>query len=55
MLDSTWDEDRCRLSSSRGPQNITRLRRFAIGLVKSKSKSNDSLAATFHSYSKILV
>jgi hypothetical protein len=46
MLDWTWDEDRCRLSSSRGPQNITRLRRFAIGLVTSKSKSNDSLAAT---------
>jgi predicted transposase YbfD/YdcC len=44
MLDWTWDEDRCRLSAGHGPQNITRLRRFAIGLIK--SKSNDSVAAT---------
>jgi predicted transposase YbfD/YdcC len=44
ILDWNWDEDRCRLRTGHGPANITRLRRFAIGLIK--SKSNDSVAAT---------
>lgn len=44
VLDWNWDEDRCRLRTGHGPANITRLRRFAIGLIK--SKSHDSVAAT---------
>ena len=44
MLDWNWDEDRCTLRTGHGPQNMTRLRRFAIGLIKSKSR--DSVAAT---------
>jgi predicted transposase YbfD/YdcC len=44
VLDWNWDEDRCRLRTGHGPANITRLRRFAIGLIK--SKSSDSVAAT---------
>lgn len=36
VLDWTFDEDRCRISKGFGPENITRLRRFAIGLLKSK-------------------
>lgn len=44
ILDWNWDEDRCTLRTGHGPQNITRLRRFAIGLIK--SKSDDSVAAT---------
>lgn len=44
ILDWNWDEDRCTLRTGHGPQNLTRLRRFAIGLIK--SKSNDSVAAT---------
>jgi hypothetical protein len=39
-----WDEDRCTLRTGHGPENITRLRRFATGLIKSKSR--DSVAAT---------
>ncbi|MBK1725339.1 hypothetical protein, partial [Thiocystis violacea] len=39
-----WDEDRCTIRTGHGPENITRLRRFAIGLIKTKSK--DSVAAT---------
>ena len=44
LLDWHWDEDRCTLRTGHGPENITRLRRFAVGLIK--SKSNESVAAT---------
>jgi hypothetical protein len=40
ILDWNFDEDRCRISKGYGPENITRLRRFAIGLIKSKGVSN---------------
>jgi len=36
ILDWNYDEDRCRIRTGHGPENITRLRRFAIGLIKSK-------------------
>ena len=36
MLDWNYDEDRSRIRSGYGPENITRLRRFAIGVIKSK-------------------
>lgn len=44
ILDWNWDEDRCTIRTGHGPDNITRLRRFAIGLIK--AKSNDSVAGT---------
>ena len=44
ILDWNWDEDRCTLRTGRGPEKITCLRRFATGLIKSKSR--DSVAAT---------
>ncbi len=44
ILDWNWDEDRCTIRTGHGPENITRLRRFAIGLIKSISR--DSVAAT---------
>ena len=31
-----YDEDRSRIRTGYGPENITRLRRFAIGVIKSK-------------------
>ncbi len=37
-------EARCRLRTGHGPENITRLRRFAVGLIK--ANSDDSVAAT---------
>lgn len=40
ILDWNYDEDRCRISKGYGPENITRLRRFAIGLLKSKGVCN---------------
>ncbi|MCP3670904.1 MAG: hypothetical protein GY814_10820 [Gammaproteobacteria bacterium] len=33
-----FDEDRCRIRTGYGPENITRLRRFAIGVIKTTSK-----------------
>lgn len=36
ILDWTFDEDRCRIRTGYGPENMTRLRKFAIGLIKSK-------------------
>ena len=35
-LDWTWDEDRSRIRTGFGPENMTRLRRFAIGLIKGR-------------------
>lgn len=40
ILDWNFDEARCRISKGYGPENITRLRRFAIGLLKSKGVHN---------------
>jgi predicted transposase YbfD/YdcC len=36
ILDWNFDEDRCRISKGYGPENITRLRRFAISIIKLK-------------------
>ena len=36
MIDWNYDEDRSRIRTGYGPENITRLRRFAIGLLKGK-------------------
>lgn len=36
ILDWNYDEDRCRIRTGYGPENITRLRRFAISIIKSK-------------------
>lgn len=36
IIDWNYDEDRSRISTGHGPENITRLRRFAIGVIKSK-------------------
>ena len=40
ILDWNFDEDRCRIRTGYGPENVTRLRRFAIGLIKSKGVRN---------------
>jgi predicted transposase YbfD/YdcC len=40
ILDWNYDEDRCRIRTGHGPENITRLRRFAISIIKSKGVRN---------------
>lgn len=42
ILDWNWDEDRCKIRTNHGPENITCLRRFATGLIKSISKDSVS-------------
>lgn len=37
ILDWNYDEDRCRIRSQYGPENISRIRRFAIGVIKAVS------------------
>jgi hypothetical protein len=36
ILDWNYDEDRSRIRTGYGPENLPRLRRFAIGLIKSR-------------------
>ena len=36
ILDWNYDEDRSRIRTGYGPENITRLRRFAIGVIKTQ-------------------
>lgn len=36
IIDWNFDEDRSRISKGHGPENITRLRRFAVSVLKSK-------------------
>ncbi len=34
ILDWCFDEDRCRIRTGHGPENISRLRRFVVGVIK---------------------
>ena len=43
ILDNAFDEDRSRIRTGHGPENTTRLRRFAIGVVR--SHTDDCVAA----------
>jgi predicted transposase YbfD/YdcC len=40
ILDWNYDEDRSRIRTGHGPENITRLRRFAISVIKSKGSGS---------------
>jgi predicted transposase YbfD/YdcC len=44
ILDWNYDEDRSRIRTGYGPENMTRLRKFAIGVVKSKKPAGKSVA-----------
>lgn len=44
IIDWNYDEDRSRIRSGNGPENITRLRRFAVGVLKSFQKPHQSIA-----------
>lgn len=53
IIDWNYDEDRSRIRTGFGPENITRLRRFAVGILKSFQKPHQSIATmmrklTFH-------
>ena len=44
LIDWNYDEDRSRIRTGFGPENITRFRRFAVGILKSFQKPTQSIA-----------
>ena len=44
IIDWNYDEDHSRIRTGFGPENITRLRRFAVGILKSFQKPAQSIA-----------
>ena len=44
IIDWNYDEDRSRIRTGNGPENVTRLRRFAVGILKSFQKPHQSIA-----------
>jgi predicted transposase YbfD/YdcC len=44
IIDWNYDEDRSRIRTGNGPENITRLRRFAVGVLKAFQKPHQSIA-----------
>jgi predicted transposase YbfD/YdcC len=46
VLDWNFDEDRSRIRTGHGPENMTRLRRFAVGVIQCFSKGKSSVAET---------
>ena len=45
IIDWNFDEDRSRIRTGFGPENITRLRRFAVGILKSFQQPSQSISA----------
>ena len=45
IIDWNYDEDRSRIRTGFGPENVTRLRRFAVGILKSFQTPSQSIAA----------
>ena len=44
IIEWNYDEDRSQIRTGFGPENITRLRRFAVGILKSFQKPAQSVA-----------
>ena len=44
IIDWNFDEDRSRIRTAFGPENMTRLRRFAIGILKSFQRASETIA-----------
>lgn len=44
VIDWNFDEDRCRIRTGYGPENISRLRRFATGVIQFFSKGKTGVA-----------
>ena len=44
LIDWNFDEDRSRIRMGHGPENITRLRRFAVGVIQFFSDGKDSVS-----------
>lgn len=51
LIDWNYDEDRSRIRTGFGPENITRLRRFAIGILKSFQQPGQTIATMMRTLS----
>lgn len=52
LLDWNFDEDRSRIRTGYGPENVTRLRRFAIGALKAYGNTKTSIAEKMRSLNR---
>lgn len=52
MLDWNFNEDRSRIRTGYGPENVTRLRRFAIGVLKGYGNAKVSIAEKMRSLNR---
>lgn len=52
MLDWNFNEDRSRIRTGYGPENVTRLRRFAIGVLKGYGNAKISIAEKMRSLNR---
>ncbi len=52
MLDWNTNEDRSRIRTGNGPENVTRLRRFAIGVLKGYGNAKTSIAEKMRSLNR---
>lgn len=52
MIDWNFHEDRSRIRTGHGPENVTRLRRFAIGVLKRFSSAKVSIAEKMRSLNR---
>jgi hypothetical protein len=51
-LDWNFNEDRSRIRTGNGPENVTRLRRFAIGVLKGYGSAKTSIAEKMRSLNR---
>ena len=49
IIDWNYDEDRSQIRTGFGPENVTRLRRFAVGILKKLQKPGQSIGARVES------
>jgi len=52
VIDWNFDEDRCRIRAGNGPENVTRLRRFAVGVINSIANRKISIAEAMRRLSR---
>src|SRR2546429_1734601 len=50
IIDWNYDEDRSRIRTGHGPENMTRLRHFAISVIKSKGDRKSTRLNSSHGY-----
>ena len=52
MIDWNFNEDRSRIRTGHGPENVTRLRRFAIGVLRGCGSAKVSIAKKMRSLNR---